>query len=820
MTDRKMIAEALNLWFQPGDVFEIRVLNAMTAGYMSPHTESGYFDYGHIPEATEAIGKIRCFTGAYATVNPVNQDLLARACNRLRAVKNDPTTSDADIVSRRWLLIDCDPERVSGVSSSDSEHEAALSMACKIRDDLASIGWPESIMLDSGNGAQMMYRIDLPANDDGLVQNCLNEISTAGDGHVKVDVTVHNPARIWRIPGTMNCKGDSIPTRPHRMARILSVPRTMTAVTPEQMTTAASWKSSQEAGSSQAKPRSVSGEFDLDDWIRQYCPELGTPSEWKGGRRWVFPVCPFNPAHANKSAVLIEQPSGAIAFRCHHNGCAGNDWPRLRELREPGCYDPPPLMKVNIDGILKQKPKDDIAVPLAEVIVPPEPEILRPWRDITSGDIEDMLRGTYLGELASIYSCVTRPPLPIEAALLKAIVTAACCLTGEASTEELQRRYGTLGGLRPVGADRAKLKINTAGGQVCNVYAMLVANSASGKDIGNLIGKFARMANPGIRNADGEHIVADWNLGTSGSAEGLANVLTRKPNGLLTISEMANWLDPHHWQNKATGFLTEAFGQGCYDQNFSDRGRGTSNRSVDYCCPNIMANIQPRVFERLVHMQDIDTGFLGRFIFTLMPEFYGNPANFNSMAVMEQMRVIVDVFLRKKGSVELEEDYSNALQKVFLGRCDPKLNPSWRRLCCEYYPRFMVMLSVNHSIKTQGETVIVTDEARDKAKILTMWFFSQAEKVLTGVMDDGGRSREVEQNLKRIFEIVRDQDCGDGVLTSTISRYATGTGTTSGDRSKLLAELMERQWVKLENGKFSVFNPPPGMAKAKIRRKA
>ncbi len=369
MADKEMIITALRLWFQPDDVFEIRVLDAVSSEWLRPHMESGYFDYEHIPAAAEAIGKLRSYRGAYVTVNPVNPDLLARACNRIRAVKNDPTTSDADIVSRRWLLIDCDPERVSGVSSSDSEHEAALSMACKIRDDLASIGWPEPIMLDSGNGAQMMYRIDLPADDEGLVQNCLNGISTAGDEHVKVDVTVHNPARIWRIPGTMNCKGDSIPSRPHRMARILSVPRTMTAVTPEQMTTAASWKSSPEAGSLQAEPRSVSGEFDLDDWIRQYCPELGQPQDWKGGRRWGFPVCPFNPAHANRSAVLIEQPSGAIAFRCHHNGCAGNDWSKLRELREPGCYDPPPLMKVNIDGILKQKPRQTEVNPQPPCIV-------------------------------------------------------------------------------------------------------------------------------------------------------------------------------------------------------------------------------------------------------------------------------------------------------------------------------------------------------------------------------------------------------------------------------------------------------------------
>lgn len=815
MPDKNEIIRALRLWFQSGDVFEIRVLDAVTAEWMRPHTESGYFDYEHIPDAADAIGKLRSYRGAYATVNPVNPDLLARACNRIRAVLKDPTTADTDILRRRWFLIDCDAKRPTGVSSSDEEHAAALKKACELRDDLASMGWPEPVMTDSGNGAQMMYLIDLPADDGNLVHQCIEALKKAGNDRVSIDRSVFNPARIWRIPGTMNCKGDSVPSRPHRMAKIISAPEHLTAVTREQLDKVAEYA---EVAPANLESRIVSDIFVIDDWIRQHCPELGAPQTWKGGRRWVFPVCPFNPAHSNKSAVLIEQPSGAIAFKCHHDGCSGNDWPKLRELLEPGCYDhPTDDSDVNIDWILAQKPKPDVVVPHAEIIIPPEPEIIRPWRDISSGDIKEMLRGTYLGELATLYSCVTRPPLPIEAALLKAIVTAACCLTGEASTEELQRRYGTLGGLRPIGADRAKLKINTAGGQVCNVYAMVVANSASGKDIGNLIGKFARMNNPSIRNADGEHVIADWNLGTSGSAEGLANVLTKKPNGLLTISEMQNWLDPHHWQNKATSFLTETFGQGYYDQNFSERGRGSSTRSVDYCCPNIIANIQPKVFTELVDMQNIYTGFLGRFIFAVMPEFYGNPARFDSAAVMEQMHVIVDVFLRKKGSVELDEDYSDDLQKVFLGNCDPKLNPSWRRLCCEYYPRFMVMLSVNHGIKSQGESVVITDEAVSKARTLTMWLFAQAERVLGDVMDCDARSRETEQKLKRIFEIVRDSDRGDGVLTSEISKRASGSGTTAKQRQEILLELKEREWIRFDGSRFSVLNPPPGMER--VRKK-
>ena len=367
-TDKESIVTALNLWFRKDDVFEVRVLDAVTSEWMRPHMESGYFDYEHIPDAAEAISRLRSYRGAYATVNPVNPDLLARACNRLRGITREATTADADIVARRWLLIDCDPKRVSGVSSSDPEHEAALSMACKIRSGLSASGWPDPILLDSGNGAQMMYRIDLPVADGNLVQRCIAGIATAGDDKVDVDLTVFNPARIWRIPGTMNCKGDDVKTRPHRMAKILSVPERFGIVTPSQMEIAASWKNAAETtslpnGSMQTTtslPREIS-EFNLDDWILRYCPELGQPQVWKDGRKWVFPVCPFNDAHRNRSAVLIQQANGAIAFRCHHNSCAGNDWFKLRELREPGCHDrkDQPLPDVDISGILKQKPRSE-----------------------------------------------------------------------------------------------------------------------------------------------------------------------------------------------------------------------------------------------------------------------------------------------------------------------------------------------------------------------------------------------------------------------------------------------------------------------------
>ena len=356
MTDANEIIHALRLWFQAGDVFEVRVLDAVSADYRREHIESGYFDYEHISAVPEALKRLLSFRGVYVTVNPVNPDLLARAVNRLRPAGRNPTTADTDIVRRRWLLIDCDPRRASGVSSSNAEHESALAKAREIRDGLSSLGWADPIMTDSGNGAQLMYRIDLPADDGELVRRVIGEIAKASSEQVAIDTSVHNPARIWRLPGTMNCKGDSIPERPHRMARILEEPQDIVSVSREQMQDIVSYQSEDsQTDVPDDEWKHTMSAFDLDSWIAQYCPELGSPQPWKGGRKWIFPVCPFNEAHTNKSAVLIQEPSGAVAFKCHHNSCSGNDWRALRELREPGCYDRREEANSDVDlsGILK-----------------------------------------------------------------------------------------------------------------------------------------------------------------------------------------------------------------------------------------------------------------------------------------------------------------------------------------------------------------------------------------------------------------------------------------------------------------------------------
>lgn len=820
--DKTEMMRALTAFFQPGDVFEIRVLEASTPEYRKPHIESGYFDFEHIDKVFDALRHIQAYRGIYVTANPVDPDLLSRAVYRVRFPGRDATTADSDIMLRRWLLIDCDAKRKSGIPSSEEEHNAALAKAHEIRDGLSSLNWPLPIMTDSGNGAQLMYRVDVPTEDAGLIQSVIKEIALASSEAVDVDLTVFNPARIWRLPGTMNCKGDFTERRPHRMARIIDLPE-LTVVPTEKLQAIIQPQPEMPTAVPITSEYFNPHPFDLDTWIREHCPELvGKECQWKDGRKWIFDVCPFNANHTNKSAVLMQLANGAISFRCHHNGCSGHDWRALRELREPGYSEPRSILPdpdpdVDLSGFMvKEQEQEEPEIPDIQI----DDNKSHPWRSIKSEDVRRAIAGTMLGELTDIYASVTNPVLPLEAALLKAIVTLGCCLSGEASTEELNRRCGgNLGSAMLTGIHRAKLKINTGGGQGNNIYAILAGNSASGKDIGNLLDDFANFPNPSAKESRGGRR-GDYLIGTGGSAEGIAEALGAKPNGLILISELRDWLDENHWQHNATSFLTQAFNKAKFSVTFSSRSGRNGNRYSDYCLPSIFASVQPQTFKRMARISDIETGFLGRFLFAIMPRFFGDAACFDAPKLLGRIKEITDIFAKKHGVVEVPQDYTKTLKAIFIRNNDERLDATWRRLTNEYYPRFAVQLSVTMETKTQGETVILTEDSWARARVLTQWFFANAERLLRQISEDSPFVREREERFKKIYQVIQRlyTKKNAGVIMQDISRSGIRFNnilTTAKERQEAIMELMERGIIKAQNvegKKLSRYVPVPEKA--------
>jgi hypothetical protein len=227
-TPREELLRTCRLLMAPGDVHEVRIPKAGRRG-----TIAGYFDDPErLADAVLAIdGTV---PAVYLTLNPCTPALMARAANRLQE-RVSVTTSDADITRRRWLLIDFDPVRPAGISSTDKEHGRALSAACGAWDDLRGAGFPDPVVADSGNGVHLLYRLDQPNDSSAtaLVKGVLMGVAArCATDDITVDQTVFNAGRITKAYGTMACKGDNLPSRPHRRSRLLEIPDDLVVVEP------------------------------------------------------------------------------------------------------------------------------------------------------------------------------------------------------------------------------------------------------------------------------------------------------------------------------------------------------------------------------------------------------------------------------------------------------------------------------------------------------------------------------------------------------------------------------------------------------------
>jgi len=331
--DRAQIERSLNFFMSLSRVTEIRGLEVISRDFPRPHTAFGFFDdLGKAAESAFTLGRTN--GNVYVLLNPVNPVLLARVTNRIKVAQRSSTASDADIIRRRLLLVDCDPERPSGISSTGDEKEAARQKALAIRQHLADLGWPGSVFADSGNGYHLLYPIDLPNDSEStdLVRSFLVALDALhGDDRVKIDTAVHNAARIVKLYGTVARKGDPTSDRPHRNSSILEMPDQMDVVPVELIRQVAGTLSP--TPSMSPSSGGTGKVLDIEQWVSGHGLEAERVKPWQGGKLIVLD-CPFNPDHS-VSYHVGQFSNGAISAGCLHKSCAGNDWHALRDRVEP-----------------------------------------------------------------------------------------------------------------------------------------------------------------------------------------------------------------------------------------------------------------------------------------------------------------------------------------------------------------------------------------------------------------------------------------------------------------------------------------------------
>ena len=272
--------------------------------------------------------------GIYTTLNPCTDGLLARANQRLKA--NVDRTADSHIVRIKNLLIDIDPVRPAGISSTNEEHEDALRIAQCVKAHLTTEGWPEPLVGDSGNGAHLIYPLDLPNNEEtkNLLKSTLKALALEhqeplGRLNLEIDQVVFNPARLTKLYGTMVRKGENTQDRPHRLARIISLPNTRQTVPLDLLKKLAATIPSQEKPQAE-KPEAKSGRFDVESYLNRYGVNVVQVKPHGGGVLFCLQECLFDPSHNGNEAAIGQTGEGKLFYHCFHNSCKGRTWAEAR----------------------------------------------------------------------------------------------------------------------------------------------------------------------------------------------------------------------------------------------------------------------------------------------------------------------------------------------------------------------------------------------------------------------------------------------------------------------------------------------------------
>ena len=188
----------------------------------------------------------------------------------------------------------------------------------------------------------MLYRVDLPPDDEGLLQRVLKAIGAKHtDSAVEVDLGVHNAARISKLYGTFACKGDNIPDRPHRMARLIEVPDKVEPVAQELLEAVASMSQTRTTPTRpsirQRHSQPEKQDFDVVEYLQSHGVEVGKSKAFgDGGTLWELTRCPWQPDKSGGGPFVIQFADGGITAGCHHPQCEGKGWNDLRDVIDPG----------------------------------------------------------------------------------------------------------------------------------------------------------------------------------------------------------------------------------------------------------------------------------------------------------------------------------------------------------------------------------------------------------------------------------------------------------------------------------------------------
>ena len=332
MIDREQVYKWWSIFHTEGEITEIRSFGK--------YPFSGY--YRNIDNAIRDIEHLESLPDQqiYFIINAIDDACYGREQQEKLVCKPKHTTSDTEIVGRKWIMLDFDPKRVSGTNSSNEELEYAKQKARDVYKFLLDNGFNKPVVCLSGNGVHIMIpcRLKSSPETDTLIERFLKSLSMLfSDDRCEVDTTCKNRARLSKVYGTTAKKGVNCDNRPWRTSKILSVPEEIKPVDIAYISKIADMYPEDKPKPS-ADNNWGTEKFDVVSFLNKH--NIGYKVEsYKDGTKYVLEHCPFNHNHKNKDACVFQTQSGALSFVCLHQSCSQYKWKDFRLFFEPDAYD-------------------------------------------------------------------------------------------------------------------------------------------------------------------------------------------------------------------------------------------------------------------------------------------------------------------------------------------------------------------------------------------------------------------------------------------------------------------------------------------------
>ena len=313
------------------ELVEIRILDPETK-----RSYSGYFtDIETILKEVKRYEKCNL----YFTLNVVDNACYSREQHDKISTRPKSTTSDNEIIARKWCLIDVDCEKPSDTNSTDEEKELAKEVVNNVFKFLRDEGFEQPVICDSANGYHLLYKqamLSTPQNTETMKKFLQVLDMYFSTDKVKIDCTTFNPSRICKLYGVYSRKGANTKDRPQRESKILKVPQEVVATSNEYFEKVASYLPTQ-----QKRDRSNNygvGDFDLDEFLAKHDIQVRNKVESKDYTKYVLEKCPFNATHTAPDSAVFKMRDGSFGFKCLHNSCSHYTFRDFRLVYEPDAY--------------------------------------------------------------------------------------------------------------------------------------------------------------------------------------------------------------------------------------------------------------------------------------------------------------------------------------------------------------------------------------------------------------------------------------------------------------------------------------------------